>query len=190
MSTYTIAGTGSRSLVQDWGKMMAMVDHLEILILAAISKHGHVTVISGGAEGFDEALLRAALRVATIKPESITPKVYLPYKGYLKYYWQQASMTQDVRYPEMVDMCNAVLGFGGEVRYTADSVVWMKLPQGNRKCAINPRTGNHEEVNNIRNMDMVDAADKMWVYNPRSTGTANCFRYIKQVGKSHHIIEF
>lgn len=182
MTTFTIAGTGSRSLITDADAFADVKTELTTLMMKGAEKYETLTVISGGAEGFDEAIARAAIQAQLMGAINILLAMYLPYKGYLKYYWRQASMLNLDRYQEMVDICTIAQTQGG-VHYTADRVEWIRLGQGPRKCALNPRTGNWEEVNNIRNMDMVDASDKMWVYNKKSTGTANCFRYIKQVGK-------
>ncbi|MEB3281560.1 MAG: hypothetical protein VKK42_21825 [Lyngbya sp.] len=141
-----VAGTGSRSLVKDYTGMAAMVEILARKIIA----EGVDYIISGMAEGFDEALAKAAILTKTDWCAAI------PNPGYGEYYWGRTSQTGRNRIKEFEELVNQ----STDTQYICDGIY---------------SKGRHS--NFIRNEWMMDAANKVWVFNPASRGTAHAYKY-------------
>jgi len=164
MSNFYIAGTGSRELILDVDKRREVRDYLADLLTKAKKKHGDkLIVISGMAEGFDEALARAAILA------DVPFIAAIPNKGYIEYYWGKKSMLGRNRMTEAQD----ILSKAGDIVYVCDGIYG---PDG-------------RHANFHRNEWMVDHADILWVYNPTTRGTAQCFAYSKEVGKPAFIVD-
>jgi hypothetical protein len=163
---FVIAGTGSRSLVNDEDKMNKVEEYLIDLLTQAKAKHGdNLVVISGMAEGFDEVLARAAMCVG------ITLIAAIPNKGYSAYYWRNNSVLKIDRmdtFQELARYANET----GAVHYVCGKNVYVD--------------GKHS--NFVRNEWMADRADVVWVYNPTSRGTAQCYNYCRTNGIKTFII--
>lgn len=163
---FVIAGTGSRSLVNDEDKMNKVEEYLIDLLTQAKAKHGdNLVVISGMAEGFDEALARSAMCVG------VTLIAAIPNKGYSAYYWRDNSELKIDRmsaFQELARYANET----GAVHYVCGKNVYVD--------------GKHS--NFVRNEWMADRADVVWVYNPTSKGTAQCYNYCRTNGIRTFII--
>ncbi|CAB4142862.1 hypothetical protein UFOVP784_42 [uncultured Caudovirales phage] len=163
---FVIAGTGSRSLILDEEKMDKVEDYLLELLYQAKAKHGdNLVVISGMAEGFDEALARSAMCVG------VTLIAAIPNKGYSAYYWRDNSELKIDRmsaFQELARYANET----GAVHYVCGKNVYVD--------------GKHS--NFVRNEWMADRADVVWVYNPTSKGTAQCYNYCRTNGIRTFII--
>ena len=163
---FVIAGTGSRSLVKDEDKMNKVEEYLIDLLTQAKAKHGdNLVVISGMAEGFDEALARAAMCVG------VTLIAAIPNKGYSAYYWRDNSELKIDRmdtFQKLARYANET----GAVHYVCGKNVYVD--------------GKHS--NFVRNEWMADRADVVWVYNPTSRGTAQCYNYCRTNGIRTFII--
>ena len=163
---FVIAGTGSRSLVKDEDKMNKVEEYLFDLLTQAKAKHGdNLVVISGMAEGFDEALARAAMCVGVALIAAI------PNKGYSAYYWRDNSELKIDRmdtFQELARYANET----GAVHYVCGKNVYV----------------NGKHSNFVRNEWMADRADVVWVYNPTSKGTAQCYNYCRTNGIRTFII--
>jgi hypothetical protein len=168
VGNFYIAGTGSRGLIKDKDKRREVRDYLAELLTKAKAKHGdRLIVISGMAEGFDEALARAAIMV------DVPFIAAIPNKGYIDYYWGKTSDLGRNRIAEAQE----ILSKAHEIVYVCDGLY-----------GVGPN-GKTEHANFIRNYWMVDHADIVWVYNPTTPGTANCYAYCKKVGKRTFIID-
>jgi hypothetical protein len=163
---FVIAGTGSRSLILDEEKMDKVEDYLLELLIQAKDKHGNnLVVISGMAEGFDEALARSAMCVG------VTLIAAIPNKGYSAYYWRDNSELKIDRmdtFQELARYANET----GAVHYVCGKNVYVD--------------GKHS--NFVRNEWMANRADVVWVYNPTSKGTAQCYNYCRTNGIKTFII--
>jgi hypothetical protein len=163
---FVIAGTGSRSLILDEEKMDKVEDYLIELLYQAKLKHGNnLVVISGMAEGFDEALARSAMCVG------VTLIAAIPNKGYSAYYWRDNSQLKIDRMDTFQDLAGYAHRSGG-VHYVCGKNIYV----------------NGKHSNFIRNEWMADRADVVWVYNPTSTGTAQCYNYCRTNGIKTFII--
>ena len=163
---FVIAGTGSRSLILDEEKMDKVEDYLIELLYQAKAKHGdNLVVISGMAEGFDEALARSAMCVG------ITLIAAIPNKGYSAYYWRDNSQLKVDRMDTFQDLAGYAHRSGG-VHYVCGKNIYVD--------------GKHS--NFVRNEWMADRADVVWVYNPTSRGTAQCYNYCRTNGIKTFII--
>jgi hypothetical protein len=167
MKKFIIAGTGSRELAKDNEQWVEVFHYLCKLLFAAQEKHkDNLLVVSGMAEGFDEALAQAAFVTDTALFAAI------PNKGYSKYYWQNNSVTGKDRMEEFQELAKYADRTGG-VHYVCNGIYGAD--------------GKHSNFH--RNEWMVDQADIVWVYNPTTRGTAQCYAYCKKVGKRTFIID-
>ncbi len=157
---YTIAGTGSRSLVTDLLKRLEVLDALIVLLLEYKKQHGNVRVISGMAEGFDEALAIAAIIV------EVPWIAAIPNKGYLEYYWGRNSLLGVNRLESALSLTSKAVG----VVHICDSYRGVKYPF--------PGGANFD-----RNEWMVDNCDIVWAYDTGSKGTKHCYGYAQKTGK-------
>lgn len=166
MKKFIIAGTGSRELVKDKEQWTKVFTYLVHLLNGAKEKHGdNLLVVSGMAEGFDEALAKAAFVTNTALLAAI------PNKGYSKYYWQNNSATGNDRMEEFQELAKYADKTGG-VHYVCNGIYGAD--------------GRHSNFH--RNEWMVDQANIVWVYNPTTRGTAQCYAYCKRVNKRTFII--
>jgi len=164
MSNFYIAGTGSRELILDVDKRREVRDYLADLLTKAKEKHGDkLIVISGMAEGFDEALARAAIMA------NVPFIAAIPNNGYIEYYWGKKSMLGRNRMAESQE----ILSKASDIVYVCDGIYG---PDG-------------RHANFHRNEWMVDHANIVWAYNPTTRGTAQCYAYCKKVGKPVFIID-
>jgi hypothetical protein len=163
---FVIAGTGSRSLILDEGKMNKVQEYLIDLLTEAKAKHGNnLVVISGMAEGFDEALARSAMCVG------VTLIAAIPNKGYSAYYWRNNSQLKVDRMDSFQELAGYAHRSGG-VHYVCGKDIYV----------------NGKHSNFVRNEWMADRADVVWVYNPTSRGTAQCYNYCRTNGIKTFII--
>ena len=154
---FVIAGTGSRELILDVEKRRKVRDYLVDLLTQAKVKHGeNLVVISGMAEGFDEALARAAIQAGVPFIAAI------PNPGYLDYYWGKKSLLKVNRFKSANEVLSHALGVIN-VCPTLYGVTHNFMGGANFD----------------RNEWMADHANIVWVYNPTTKGTAQCYKYCK-----------
>ena len=164
---FVIAGTGTRSLINEPQEYRHKVlNYMVELLRKAKEKHGdNLVVISGMAEGFDEAIARAAV-------EAGVPFIAaVPNANYINYYWKK-SLTGKSRLKQGLNL----LKQASEVHYVckspASQLPKYKNPDGSDKWG----TANYE-----RNEWMVDRANVVWAYNPTGKGgTQHCVNYAKE----------
>jgi hypothetical protein len=155
-----IAGTGTRSIVTSVAAMGWIIDTL-VSMIRSRDESVDLTLISGMAEGFDEALARAAIQC------QIPFQAFVPHPTYGRYYWGQHSLTGVDRLAEFDEL----LAQASEIVTTASTLYV---------------SGIH--ANFVRNIRMVDAADKMWCYGPTSRGTAHCIQYARRIGRPVYML--
>lgn len=173
MKKFTIVGTGSRSLVEQEGRFWMVLAYLIELLERAKAKHGeNLLVISGMAEGFDEALAKAAMA------NDIHLLAAIPNRGYSKYYWKNHSLTGEDRFKEFQELADYANSTGGVI-YTCGCVKNQPAKCGHWDGRI---------YNFQRNSWMVDQADIVWVYDPSSKGTAHAYGLARKAGIRTHII--
>lgn len=154
---YIIAGTGSRSYAGQLDKK------LDQYIRFQLGVHGsELRLMSGMAEGWDEAIARIAIA------NNIAFITVIPNKGYGQYYWGSHSTTGRNRMAEF----NDYLAKAAEVVYVSTTLYV-----------------NGQHSNFVRNQYMVDHADEFVVFNPTSPGTRDCVARIQAVQKPYHIIK-
>lgn len=166
---FVIAGTGTRQLIKEPKEYRHKVlGYLVQLLEGAKAKHGaeNVLVISGMAEGFDEALAHAAV-IAGVPFTAAVPN-----KGYLEYYWGKNSQLGSSRLGHGLELLNKA----AEVHYVCKSPASQMPKYKNADGSDKWGTANLE-----RNEWMVDRADVIWAYNPNnSSGTNHCIAYAKE----------
>lgn len=167
---FIVAGTGSRGLklasqeIKDRA-IAATTASLEALKLI----HGDkLRVMSGMAEGFDELIAMIAIKL------EIKLIAAVPNKGYGAYYWASHSLTGTNR-----------MGHFNGIIARADRVInVMEDVHGiSRGLYLNGRHSNY-----LRNDYMVAQANHFLVWDPSSSGTADCFSSIREAGKPFEIL--
>lgn len=157
-----VMGTGSRSMVlEDSAKEIYLI--LEKRILELLEEHGEITLITGMAEGWDEAIAKVGLR------NSIPYFAYVPHPTYGDYYWGRKSLTGKNRMATF----NKLLNGATDVTIVAQDLYV---------------SGQH--VNFVRNQWMVNACDLALVYNPQSKGTRDAVARLRQANKPYEIYPF
>jgi len=157
------AGSGSRSLKLDPEMFTRVFNRL----IEMIRETKPSLIISGMAEGFDEALALAAMATQT------PLKAMIPFKGYCNYYWGKTSVTGKNRLGE----CRQIVAYAeatGGVEYICSD--W-RGPDG-RYAMFH------------RNEAMAKACDKAWIWDPSSKGTAQFYNYCVANQIPHYIIKF
>lgn len=155
---FVIAGTGSRELILDIEKRRKVRDYLVNLLTQAKAKHGDkLIVISGMAEGYDEALARAAVQAGVPFIAAI------PNPSYLNYYWGKNSLLKINRSAAASELVSQAV----EVVNVCPTHVGVKHSFAGG-------------ANFDRNDWMADRANIVWVYNPTTKGTKQCYEYCQK----------
>jgi hypothetical protein len=96
----------------------------------------------------------------------------IPNKGYANYYWKNNSMTGSDRMADFQILADYASNTG-RIHYVSQGIYGAD--------------GRHSNFH--RNEWMVAQADIVWVYNPSTRGTSQCYEHCKRVGKPTHLIE-
>lgn len=159
---YKVMGTGSRSMLTHPNHPGIMSD-LAARIRALREEHPDLLLISGMAEGWDEA-------IATVgQEEDISYVVYLPNEGYGRYYWGNNSLLKKNRMARF----NELLASAQEVIYVCSSI-YVK--------------GVHS--NFLRNQAMVDVAELALVYEGGTPGTRQTVQLLKKSSVPYEVYPF
>lgn len=156
------AGSGSRSLKLDPEMFTRVFNRL----IEMIRQTKPSLIISGMAEGFDEALALAAMATQT------PLKAMIPFKGYCNHYWGKNSVTGKNRLAE----CKQIVAYAqvtGGVEYICSD--W--------------RGSDGRYAMFHRNEAMAKACDKAWIYNPITPGTKRFKEYCVANKIPHYIIK-
>lgn len=146
-----VMGTGSRSMLThpDRREIYSVLEY-KILLMA---EQDEVTLITGMAEGWDEAIAKVGLR------NNIPYLCYVPTYSYGEYYWGKKSLLGHNR----LNIFQDLLKGAQDVHFVCGNNLYV----------------NGEHANFVRNRAMVGVADQALVYNPSSPGTAHCVRMLK-----------
>ena len=157
------AGSGSRSLKLDPEMFTRVFNRL----VEMIRQTKPSLIISGMAEGFDEALALAAMATQT------PLKAMIPFRGYCNHYWGKKSLTGKNRLNE----CKQIVAYAqktGGVEYICPD--W--------------RGADGRWSMTHRNEAMANACDKAWIYNPVTPGTKQFKEYCDANKVSYYVIKF
>lgn len=157
-----IMGTGSRSMVTHKDRV-AIYSNLEAEVLKLQQKYSDLHLISGMAEGWDEAVAKVALR------NNIPYSVYLPNNGYGKYYWGEHSF------------------LGVDRMHTFNELV---LGATERIVVCKSLYVDGVHANFVRNQAMVDACDGALVFDALSRGTKDAVTRLIKAGKPYKMYPF
>lgn len=150
---YYVMGTGSRKMVlqRDRAEIYALLEY-KIMLLA--DDYPDIHLISGMAEGWDEAIAKVGMR------RNIPYSCYIPHPTYGAYYWGRKSLTGKNRLHHF----NEIVAAAADVQYICqDLYEW--------------HNGKRIHANFIRNDAMVERADLALAYTPEnhfSPGTNQC----------------
>ena len=159
---FHVMGTGSRSMVVAADRHQ-IYDDLRNHVLQLRTQHPDLVLISGMAEGWDEAIAKVGMR------EGIPFLAYVPNRGYGNYYWRDHSLTGRNR----MSTFNELLAAAQKVIYVAQGIY----------------VGN-VHANFVRNQVMVDTCDMALVYNPQSSGTRHAVNLLQAAGKPYTVAPF
>lgn len=157
-----IMGTGSRSMLMATD-VKEIYRNLEEEVLRLKSKYSNLTLISGMAEGWDEAIAKAAMR------NNIPYIVMIPNRNYGNYYWAR----------------NSLLG-----RNRMDMFSELVLNASERVYVCNKLYVDGVHCNFVRNQAMVDACDGALVFEPGSSGTRDAVTRLRAAGKPFKVYPF
>ncbi len=185
----TIMGTGSRSMLTE-PNVREIYENLKahILHLKELEPDHHILLISGMAEGWDEAIAKVGMR------EGIEYHVYLPTRDYGNYYWGQHSLLGINR----MEMFNTLVDGAARVTYLEDIY---GEPRFMRKGEIDKHTiaGPNYFINGIwlhanmaRNQVMVDNSrgGRALVYGKESSGTRDAVSRLRQAKLDYEVYPF
>lgn len=161
---FVVAGTGSRSLqtASRETKLQAQAI-VETEVKRLKEKYGDKLVImSGMAEGFDKLLALTALKY------EVKLWCAIPNHGYANYYWARNSLTGQ----DMMEEFKAIIAKAWTVTFVCGNQVYVN--------------GRHS--NFVRNDYMVEKADAFLVWDPSTSGTAQCFKSIKAAKKPYKVL--
>lgn len=156
-----VMGTGSRSMLTEPNRKDIYAT-LERYILT-LAENQDITLITGMAEGWDEAIAKVGLR------NDIPYMAYLPHPTYGDYYWGRKSLLNKNRMDTF-----------GTLLKGASSIVVVS-----QELYVD---GVH--ANFVRNQWMVNACDLALVYNPKSKGTRDAVAKLTQANKPYEVYPF
>lgn len=146
-----------------------MIDRLSTVIESLVNA-GYTTFITGGAQGFDQLAFWAVNKVKNNHPE-IQNVVYIPFKGQ-ELRWAKTGLFSQHEYCLMLKKADHVHVCDENVN-TSDFKQAVKALMYRNKCMVNDSgyvIGQFE--------------DSSWSSPATKSGTADCLRYAKQMGKT------
>lgn len=180
-----IMGTGSRSMVMA-EDAKDIYQTLEEYVLW-LHEQEEVCLISGLAEGWDEAIAKVGIR------NGISYIAVVPTKDYGSYYWGRKSLTGHNR----LNTFNELVAGASEVVYLEDlygEPQWVKYRESGLMNIIpGPNytfQGGLLHANFARNQVMVDRCDSALVYNAKSSGTRDAISRLTAAGKGYEEYPF
>lgn len=158
-----IMGTGSRSMVTA-PNAKEIYKHLEQKVFMLRDQDPLLVLISGMAEGWDEAIAKVGMR------NSIPYIVHIPNPGYGDYYWKKNSLLG----------YNRIAEFNELVNHASEVVIVMETLY----------TANGVHCNFVRNQTMVDACNGALVYKSTSPGTRDAIARLNKAKKPYQVFPF
>lgn len=184
-----IMATGSRSMVTD-PNAKTIYENLKahILHLKDLEPDHHIILITGMAEGWDEAFAKIGMR------EGIEYHVYLPTRDYGNYYWGQKSLTGHNR----MEMFNQLVDGAARVTYLEDiygEPRFMRMREVDQWTIAGPNyfvNGIWIHANMARNQVMVDNArgGRALVYDTGSAGTRDAVSRLRTNKLDYEVYPF
>ena len=177
-----IMGTGSRSLVTAPDRK-EVYETLQRYILALREECDHLVLISGMAEGWDEAIAKVGL------DNDITYKVVLPTKDYGSYYWGKRSQLKRNR----IKRFNELVAGAFRVIYLEElygEPTFLGRGQGMPGPNYWVEDSFYLHANFLRNQVMVNMCDMALAYNPQSAGTKDAVARLKLADKPYEVYPF
>lgn len=174
---FIVAGTGSRSLQNASREGKAeLMNWLRARLTRLSERYGdQLVIMSGMAEGFDKALAMMALQL------DIKLWCAIPSANYGAYYWGPPVLRADgsvksgsITGMDQTTVFNSIVERAWKVTYVRPT------PMG-----TNGRFGG---ANFDRNDFMVAQANAFLVYDPSSSGTAQCYASIQRSGKPSELV--
>jgi len=162
---FYVMGAGSRSMLTE-PNVKEIYSNLEAEILRLADKYD-LHLISGMAEGWDEAIAKVALR------NGIPYTVMIPNSGYGNYYWGKNSLSKLNR----IKVFNELVEGANNVIYVCSSL-YQEID------------GKRVHANFVRNQAMVDACDAALVYKPESRGTRDAVERLRKANKPFKVYPF
>ena len=144
-----------------------IIDRLTPVIEKLVNA-GYTTFITGGAQGFDQLAFWAVNRVKNQYPE-IRNIVYIPFKGQ-ELRWAKKGLFSQHEYGLMLKRADYVRVCG-------------KIDTTNFKQAIKALMYRNECMVNDSGCVVGQFEDDTWILSQTKSGTANCLRYAKQMGR-------
>lgn len=167
--TWHVMGTGSRSLVTSPKRMdVFKVTEERILTMVNQCTQEDFVIISGMAEGFDEALAVIAIN------HGIPLHVYIPNPTYGWYYWGKRSLTGQNRLAKF----NRLVSRATKVTICCEDIYTVN------------GLGQKYHSNFYRNDMMVDAADEALVYDAGSSGTRQAVQSLHETGTPYSVYPY
>ncbi len=176
-----IMGTGSRSMVTD-PNAKAIYKILEDYVLGIAERHGGVLLISGMAEGWDEAIAKVGMR------NNIPYHVYIPTQNYGEYYWRDHSVTSTNR----IEMFNQLVDGAQRVTFLEEVYGPYTMTNQGPKYLVDSdgETNIWLHANFARNAVMVQNSEIALVYNPQSPGTRDAVARLRRARKQYEVYPF
>lgn len=183
-----IMGTGSRSMLTN-PDAKGIYHILEQFLLQFHEREsGGIWLVSGMAEGWDEAVAKVGLR------NNIPYSVVLPTKNYGKYYWGRKSLLKVDRTASF----DQLVAGASEVVYLEDiygEPEWIKYGETSGPVQIIPGPNyilpqGPIHANMARNQVMVDKSDRAVVYDANSAGTKDAVMRLRMARKPFDIYPF
>lgn len=176
MTDFVLAGTGSRSLrTADRATQLDAMELAMARIAERVLEHGNrLVVMSGGAEGWDECVARAAIRLR------VRLWLALPNRGYIGWYWGRASLLKRDRLVEFAEIEAAAW----KITHVMEEVHGTSALKKNGKHANFWRNDFMVIGGPLGEVDF-PGADDFAVLGPvvPGSGTAHCVKAIKDAGK-------
>ena len=181
-----IAGTGPRSLaVADQITREAVVEALTYEVRRLKKRYAdQLVVVSGGAEGFDEAWFKVAER------EGVATLMCAPSQNASFYAWgprgSQSGRDRTAQLRKMLDSATHQLWVDEQIYVERETGVWSLAGDDGpfvdwaRGTSHWKRQAGTEHINMVRNRYMTVIADGFEVFASDSPGTNHCLRTIKQ----------
>lgn len=184
-----IMGTGPRSMVTAPDRVEIYQNtEAHVLHLQEIEPDGKIILISGMAEGWDEAIAKIGLR------NGIEYHVYLPTRDYGNYYWGQHSLLGVSR----IAIFNQLVDGAARVTYLEDIYGpprFMRRHEIDKYTIAGPNyniNGLWVHANMARNQVMVDncRGGRALVYDANTPGTRDAVARLKQARLGYEVYPF
>lgn len=177
MNGFKVMGTGSRSMVHAADRQF-VYDNLRLMVVKIRERHPDLVLISGMAEGWDEAIAKVGQKL------SIPYIVVIPTDDYGDYYWRRNSQLKRDRFG-MYDLL--VRGASEKIRCEDIYGPYKMTKWGPMYVMSN---GDEVHANKARNQVMVNMCDMALVYKPNSTGTRDAVARLVTAQKPYLVSPF